>query len=167
DERRVKRNKRKTRKVIKQICRAIKYLCIVFAIGFTITMMIVTSDFNAATIASTIASATFLVIQIIFNVFGVLFDRYIEMLRLGLKLDVDNSDIVKMVDPLGEKNRKVQREVDELEGNSEFNDYEQAIVDDLKYTAHNQETVKKQTLKDKLQRNLEILKEAKKQKRKK
>ena len=88
------------------------------------------------------------------------------MLRLGLKLDVDNSDIMKVVDPLGEKSKKVQKEVDEMEGKSEYSDYEQEIVDDLRYVAHEQETKKKQTLTEKLKENLDKLKEAKKNKRK-
>lgn len=166
DDKKIKRLKKKTRKRIKQICRFIKYACQFFAIGFTVAMMIITSNFNVITVAGTIASSTFLVIQIIFNVIGILFDRYIEMLRLGLKLDVDNSDIMKVVDPLGEKSKKVQKEVDEMEGKSEYSDYEQEIVDDLRYVAHEQETKKKQTLTEKLKENLDKLKEAKKNKRK-
>ena len=162
DDKEVKRSKKRTRKAIKQVCKVIKYVCNFFAIGFTVAMMFITSDFNVASIAGVIASSTFLVIQIIFNIIGVLFDRYIEMLRLGFKLDVDNSDIVKMVDPLGEKDRRVQREVDEMEGNSEFTDAEQEIVDELTYVAHNQEEKKKKSLKERLEKNLEKLKEAKK-----
>ena len=162
DDKEVKRSKKRTRKAIKQVCKVIKYVCNFFAIGFTVAMMFITSDFNVASIAGVIASSTFLVIQIIFNIIGVLFDRYIEMLRLGFKLDVDNSDIVKMVDPLGEKDRRVQREVDEMEGNSEFTDAEQEIVDELTYVAHNQEEKKKKSLRERLEKNLEKLKEAKK-----
>lgn len=166
DEKAVKKLKKRTRKKIKRICKVIKYICNIFAIGFTIATMFLLNSWDILTIASTIASSIFLAIQIIFNVIGILFDKYIEMLRLGIKLDVDDSGIMKVVDPLGEQNKKAQKEVDAMEGRNEYNDYEQKIVDDLRMTAHDHEVKKKETLKEKLKENLQKIKDAKKEKKK-
>ena len=141
DSKLVKKIKTKHKKTATLVINIVKYCAKLFTIGLAL-YEIIKYDHSELEIISLIGSTLFLGIQIIFEFVVHIVNKYIDYIRLGVELDMNESGILQMA---GYK-KTLSKVADRLEGIEIYSDNEKEIIADIKAEVKINEEINKAEL---------------------